>query len=220
MNSRIARALIRWAFQQLYTRFAFAYDAVSACVSRGEWQTWTRAAIPFLRGGRVLEVAFGTGNLHLELRRAGWALVGVDLSPQMLAIAQRKFRRYGLEAQLVRADAQQLPFADARFSTVLMTFPPGFLLQERAQHELRRVLEADGTLVWVDAPWLYPCDVWSRLLNLAFRLTGGCFESSLDETVRRLKAAEGTGEHRWKWQAHAVECAHSRIHVFVATKRE
>jgi RimJ/RimL family protein N-acetyltransferase/SAM-dependent methyltransferase len=49
-------------------------------------------------GGPVLELACGTGRALLPLAEAGYECVGVDLSPHMLAVAQRK--REGMAAEV------------------------------------------------------------------------------------------------------------------------
>src|SRR5438477_6401574 len=72
---------LRFVFHHFYNTFAWTYDAVSAGISLGHWRGWTRAAIPYLRGARILEIAFGTGNLQLDLRAAGFTSFGADLSP-------------------------------------------------------------------------------------------------------------------------------------------
>src|SRR5581483_1666653 len=140
----LTRRLMRFAFDQFYNRFAFTYDVVSAVVSRGEWRSWTRAGIPYLRGSRILEVAFGTGNLQLDLHAAGYRPFGIDLSPNMHAITRSKFRAAGSLPRLVRGDVRALPFAAGAFSSLIVTFPPGFMSDPAAAAELGRVLERSG----------------------------------------------------------------------------
>jgi SAM-dependent methyltransferase len=165
-----------------------------------------------------LEVAFGTGNLHLDLHAAGYAPVGIDLSPQMHAVTRAKFRAAGRGMpRLARARAQALPFADGGFSTVVMTFPPGFVREQGAMPELWRVLEPGGSLLWVDAPLVYPRDAASRWLGWLFGVTGGC--AGKDEIADLLRETEGgTEEGMFRWRVEPVERARSRIHVFVGIK--
>jgi ubiquinone/menaquinone biosynthesis C-methylase UbiE len=191
MLKRTWLALLRFAFHLLYNPFAFTYDFVSALVSRGHWRAWTRAAIPFIVGKRVLEVPCGTGNLLLDLRAAGYAAIGADLSAAMLDITRAKFRRAArLErspgrsvaepkeaeskgAPILSARAQQLPFPNHAFDSITMTFPPGFVRDPRAFAELHRVLRDDGRLIWVDAARLLPRDAISRALNAAIDAVDG-----------------------------------------------
>lgn len=44
------------------------------------------------RGDRVLEIGCGTGTLAISCAEKGASVVGIDVSPQMLAIARRKVR--------------------------------------------------------------------------------------------------------------------------------
>lgn len=170
---RVLRPLILLAFHLFYNPFAFTYDFISALTSRGHWRAWTRAAIPRIHGTRVLEVPCGTGNLLLDLSAAGYAPIGVDLSPWMIRIARGKALRAHANARLVRARAQAMPFACGAFDSIVMTFPPEFIFDPRAFAEFYRVLDEGGRLVWMDAGRLLPRDLWSRVLNRAFDTVNG-----------------------------------------------
>src|SRR5512146_1852007 len=170
---RLTRPLLRYAFHLFYNPFAFTYDLVSAVVSRGRWRAWTRAAIPRIRGTRVLELPCGTGNLLVDMQAAGYAPVGIDLSPAMLGITRGKLLRRGAAAPLARARVQALPFPSRAFDTVVMTFPPEFIYDPRSFAEFHRILTDGGRLVWVDAGRLLPKDAWGRFLNAALDAVSG-----------------------------------------------
>ena len=89
-------ALLRLGFRLLYHEMAWGYDLVSWIVSLGQWRDWQRVAMGYVCGPRVLDLAFGTGNLLLDWHATGMTPVGVDLSPQMARIAARKVRARGL----------------------------------------------------------------------------------------------------------------------------
>ena len=181
-------AFLRLAFHLFYNSFAFTYDLVSAIVSRGQWRAWTRAALPHIVGARVLEIPCGTGNLLLDLRAAGYAPIGADLSAAMLNITRGKFRRAPVDAKILRVRAQVLPFPNRAFDSITMTFPPGFARDPRAFAELHRVLDDGGRLIWVDAGRLLPRDGISRLLNAALDAVGGsgiAFEDFACEMLAR-----------------------------------
>src|SRR2546422_10104367 len=57
--------------------------------------------------GEVLEIAVGTGR-NLDHHRDDVQLTGIELSPEMLAIAQRRAEELGREADLRLGDAQDL----------------------------------------------------------------------------------------------------------------
>ncbi|MDL1894644.1 methyltransferase domain-containing protein [Anaerolineae bacterium CFX7] len=218
-------SFLQFLFHQLYTTFSFGYDTFSNIISRGEWWNWTRAAIPFVRGTRVLELALGSGSLHVDLYDAGYVPVGIDLSPYMLDLTRRKFRSRFPDGsavpRLVRADAKQLPFPSEYFSSLVMTFPPGFAFDGAAMRELWRVLEPNGMVIWVDDPYLYARDTWSRILNSALNLSNVGANTGTEQVMQKLNAVDGGSLMRlFDWRVERVELARSRVHVFLATKRE
>jgi ubiquinone/menaquinone biosynthesis C-methylase UbiE len=162
---------VKFAFRRFYNEFAWTYDMVSRIVSRGRWHDWQRVVLPVLRGSRILEVAFGTGNLLWDMTVEGYQCVGIDLSAYMARITARKFGRRGGEAPICRARAQELPFPDTAFDTLVITFPDYFILDPLAQEEMARVLMPGGCLVIVDGGHILREDYWSRFLNWAFRVT-------------------------------------------------
>ncbi|MDZ5445100.1 methyltransferase domain-containing protein [Micromonospora sp. 4G57] len=100
--------------------------------------------------GRVLEVAIGTGR-NLPHYRFGTSVTGIELSPAMLAIARERAADLGRAVELREGDAEQLPFDDASFDTVvcalsLCTIPDPAI----AIAEMYRVLAPGGTLLLVD----------------------------------------------------------------------
>ena len=71
--------------------------------------------------GDTLEVAIGTG-LNLPHYPTDVRLLGVDLSPEMLALAESAAKRIGRTIDLSVGDAQDLPFADHSFDGVVCTY--------------------------------------------------------------------------------------------------
>jgi 2-polyprenyl-3-methyl-5-hydroxy-6-metoxy-1,4-benzoquinol methylase len=69
-------------------------------------------------GERVLDMACGTGRHSHELARRGFEVVGVDISPDLLAIAEADAEAESLSASFVAADLRELAF-DAEFDFVL-----------------------------------------------------------------------------------------------------
>src|SRR6266568_3133903 len=138
---RVRAHLRKMAFESLYGPFAWLYDRVSRTFFLGQWRLWQRASIAHLRGKRVLEVGMGTGNLQIDLARAGFEACGIDLSPQMLRQARLKAHRLGLAPfRACRARAQALPFPDASFDSVVSTFPSEYIADPTTLAEVARVL--------------------------------------------------------------------------------
>jgi ubiquinone/menaquinone biosynthesis C-methylase UbiE len=100
--------------------------------------------------GDVLEVAIGTGR-NLPLYPDGIRLTGVDFSPQMLQLAQRRAQELGRKVQLRLGDAQALDLPDGAFDTVVCTLSLCAIPDERqAIAEMKRVLRPGGQLLLLD----------------------------------------------------------------------
>lgn len=184
--------LIRAGFRLLYTRFAGLYDVIANLVSFGEWREWGAMALTFIPdGARVLEIGHGPGHLYARILERGLRAVGVDLSPEMGALARRNLVARGAAPALARADAGRLPIADAAFDCLVCAFPTDFIFSSSVLAELRRVLAPGGRVVVVPGARLIKNDPFSRLVRLAYRLTGqGSGAGDLAERVRpRFEAA-------------------------------
>ncbi|MFN2594876.1 MAG: class I SAM-dependent methyltransferase [Actinomycetota bacterium] len=100
--------------------------------------------------GKTLEVAVGTG-LNLSLYPLDVELTGIDLSPEMLAIARRRAEDSSRSVDLQVGDAHALPFEDDTFQTVVCTYSLCNIPDTRlALGEMHRVLRDNGRLVLVD----------------------------------------------------------------------
>ena len=155
---------------------------------RARWYDWANRIAALLRGesatnerrkavrrlnlkpgDRVLEVSAGTGsNLSLIAEEVGPAgrMVGLDISPAMLARCRRKLGGRGLQADLVEGEAAHLPFRDGGLDAV---FHHGGIAEfgdkKGAIAEMVRVARPGARVVICD-PGL-PTD---RKLSLASRL--------------------------------------------------
>jgi SAM-dependent methyltransferase len=70
------------------------------------------------RGHDVLEIGVGLGTDFIRFARAGARLTGVDLTERAVDLVRRRLDLEGLDATLLVADAEALPFEDAGFDTV------------------------------------------------------------------------------------------------------
>jgi SAM-dependent methyltransferase len=66
----------------------------------------------------VLEAGAGTGLTSAGLARGGKCVTLVDISPRACAISRRGYESSGIRANVVRADAFELPFPDDCFDLV------------------------------------------------------------------------------------------------------
>jgi SAM-dependent methyltransferase len=97
-------------------------------------------------GARLLEIGVGTGRLALPLAARGLRVTGVDLSRRMMERLLAK--RGSLSANVVHADAAQLPFARASFDAVLGVHVFHLIPRWReVLREISRVLVPRGVFV-------------------------------------------------------------------------
>jgi ubiquinone/menaquinone biosynthesis C-methylase UbiE len=212
------RRLIRLGFRLLYNEFAFTYDWVSRFVSLGQWKCWQRSVFEFVgddAGQSILEIAHGTGDLQFDLHSRGLRAAGVDLSPNMGKIAQRKLRRAGIRARLARCQAQALPFADAQFDVVICTFPTPFIFEDATLREVRRVLRTEGRLVVVLTGVFTTRGLHIRVLEWLYRVTGQR-EGTADADRVYQPLLEKVTAFGFEPRMERVPCRYSEAHVLIA----
>jgi len=165
--------LISFGFRLLYNELAWLYDPVSWVVSLGQWRRWQQTALAYLPAdGSVLEVGFGPGHLLLAMAAAGYHPFGLDLSPFMLRLAQRRLRRRAAVANLVRGRANALPLAASVFDAVVLTFPTPFVYDPACIRHVERVLKPGARLVVVETGFFTRRNPPARFVEWLYRITG------------------------------------------------
>src|SRR5687768_5916060 len=94
---------------------------VVAGYTASEAEAWI-GQLPITPGGRVLDVACGTGNLAIPAARRGARVTGCDIAANLLEQARARARKEGLEIQFDEADAEALPYTDASFDMVVSMY--------------------------------------------------------------------------------------------------
>jgi demethylmenaquinone methyltransferase/2-methoxy-6-polyprenyl-1,4-benzoquinol methylase len=131
----------------MFDGVARRYDLTNTVLSFGRdrgWRRATREALDLAPGQRVLDVGAGTGVSTQELAASGAYAVGLDLSIGMLQAGRRV--RPGVP--LLAGDALRLPFPDAAFDAVTISFALRNVVEPAvALRELARVTRPGGRLV-------------------------------------------------------------------------
>ncbi|WP_116047066.1 class I SAM-dependent methyltransferase [Amycolatopsis palatopharyngis] len=190
--------------RELWERYAPRYDRDIGWCERlqfGDGRAWVCAKAT----GEVLEVAIGTGR-NLGYYPEETRLTGIDFSPAMLDIARQRATQLGRLVDLREADAQELPFPDASFDTVVCTLSLCGIPDERAAiAEMYRVLRPGGTLLLLDHIGSH-----HRLIHFGQRLLEILTVRTLGDyqTRRPLPLVQGCGfviQHQQRLKAGTME---------------
>ena len=132
----------------MFDEVAARYDLTNAVLSFGQdrgWRTAVRAALGLQPGERVLDMAAGTATSSAALAASGAHVVSCDFSLGMLRVGKLAAHP-GVE--LVAGDGLALPFTDASFDAVSISFGLRNTADPvQALCELRRVTRPGGRLV-------------------------------------------------------------------------
>jgi len=142
--------------REMFSRLAERYDLVNDVMSFGMHRKWKREAVRLAldgrRGGRVLDLCCGTGDMSFLAEELGASsVVGADFTVPMLSVARRRAAEESRRPGFVGADALRLPFGDAVFDSITVGYglrnvaDPG-----NALREMRRVLAPGGRAVVLD----------------------------------------------------------------------
>jgi demethylmenaquinone methyltransferase/2-methoxy-6-polyprenyl-1,4-benzoquinol methylase len=153
-------------------------------------------------GDRVLDVATGTGLVAAELRsRCSCTVVAVDQSPAMLAAARARFAATGAAGvQLLAAEAEHLPFADASFDALTFTYLLRYVDDPaRTLRELARVVRPGGAVASLEfgVPRSAPARAaWRLYTDIGLPVLGGLVSREWREVGRFLgPSIRGFYEH-------------------------
>ena len=142
--------------RSMFDGIAGVYDPMNLVISAFQEPRWRLRAVEMAQlrpGGRAIDVATGTGKVAADLQRRvqpGGEVLGVDISPGMIGVAQRRFNaRPGLT--YVVGDALALPAADAAFDAATIAFGMRNLPDYRQGFaEMRRVVRPGGRVVCLE----------------------------------------------------------------------
>jgi SAM-dependent methyltransferase len=105
-----------------------------------------RAAV--VPGQDVLDVAAGTGNAAIPAAQAGGQVIATDLTPELFVAGRARAAEAGVAIDWIAADAEALPFEEARFDRVLSSLGVQFAPRhEVVAAELVRVCRPGGRIV-------------------------------------------------------------------------
>ncbi|SER16249.1 demethylmenaquinone methyltransferase [Microlunatus flavus] len=185
----------------MFDHVAERYDLANDVLSLGQDRAWRRAvleAVGARPGERVLDLAAGTGTSSEPFAAAGATVVPTDLSLGMLRVGKQ--RRPALS--FVAADALQLPYADASFDAVTISF--GLRNVEDTQAalaEMRRVTRPGGRLVVCE----FSAPVWAP-----FRVV---YTEYLMAALPRIARAVSSNPAAYVYLAESIRAWPDQVHL-------
>ncbi|HIZ85489.1 MAG TPA: bifunctional demethylmenaquinone methyltransferase/2-methoxy-6-polyprenyl-1,4-benzoquinol methylase UbiE [Candidatus Coprenecus stercoravium] len=156
----------------MFDSIAPTYDRLNHILSFGIDRLWRRRLVRKVVGAvqegssaRVLDVACGTGDVSIALKRQGLDVTGADISEKMLAVARTKAG----DIEFIYGNAAGLPFDDDTFDCVTIAFGiRNFDMRPQCIKELRRILKDGGMLAVVE--FSIPRNrLWRSIYTLYFK---------------------------------------------------
>ena len=145
----------------LFATIAPRYDLINDLQSFGLHRLWKRRLLRMADGKpgeRGLDLCCGTGDVAFALAGCGVEMAGLDFSAPMLAVAEQRLRKAEAKGRgaappvrFLQGDAQQIPFPDASFDVVTVSYGLRNLADWRqGLREMKRVTRPGGRLLILD----------------------------------------------------------------------
>lgn len=159
---------------KIFEKIAHRYDIANRILSLGIDKLWRKKVISLIPDEEVgvLDLATGTGDLLLEIvqnRKRIKRAVGVDMSPQMLKLAEKKALDRGIydRCSFRIGDITYLHFKNLEWDWITIAFgirnTPDTL---KVLQEMRRVLKKKGKVIILE--FSLPSQIWLRWLYLFY----------------------------------------------------
>lgn len=149
--------------RRVFSPIAVNYDRPALVLSLFRYRAWHRFLLSKLdvaTGGRVLDVATGTGSIALDLRRrSDLEVVACDITSAMLRVAQERSDRAGAGLRLVECSADVPPFQDGSFDAISFAYLLRYVRDVPGTIDsLARLLKPGGVMASLD--FAVPRGLW------------------------------------------------------------
>ena len=144
-----------------YERFAYVYDELMTDIPYDEYVEWIQLHAPSTEYPTLLDIGCGTGTLTMQLADAGYNVSGVDLSEEMLSVAQARAEESGKTIPYYAMSMDELDGFDGLDVAIIPIDSINYVTEEVAVFEtLKRVYAAlrDGGQLFFDVHSLFKMD--------------------------------------------------------------
>lgn len=149
---------------------------IKCACSQGQIMKVRSQVVPHATGD-ILELGCGGGiNMEFYDPDRMTSFTGLDPSPQLLAMSRAATQERGIDADIQGGVGEAMPFADARFDTVVTTFTLCSVADQAAVlAEIRRVLKPGGTALFLEHGAAPDAGVakWQRRIEPVWKRIGG-----------------------------------------------
>jgi SAM-dependent methyltransferase len=101
-----------------------------------------------VRDKLVVDLGCGSGENVVPLRQRGARVIGIDISPHLIAIAEERLRKHGVDVELRIASAYETYLLDESVDVVFCMSVLHHLQLDRIKKEIRRILKPNGLFVF------------------------------------------------------------------------
>lgn len=99
----------------------------------------------------ILDVGCGSGKLAIGIRNKAKVLVGIDVSPAMIKLARRNFKKYGSNATFLIRDAAFTSLCSSSFTHIIFSFSLHHTRNRKAWlDEATRLLKKNGDVIIIE----------------------------------------------------------------------
>lgn len=144
-----------------YNRFSEVYDQLMTDIPYDSYVEWVMTHAPADSFKRLLDIGCGTGTLSMMFAQSGYAVSGVDLSEDMLIIAQERASQMGMHIPFFAMSMDELEGFDELDVAVIPIDSINYVTDEEAvKRTLEKVYEAlrPGGQLFFDVHSLFKMD--------------------------------------------------------------
>lgn len=145
----------------MYDQFAFIYDRLMSDIPYAKYAEWVQEKAPVSVGSKLVDIGCGTGVLSVQFAKAGYDVLGVDLSESMLTIAQNRSIENNVSVSFICQSMVEMDGIEEVDIAVIAIDSLNYLeTKDDVQHTFQHIYDflVDGGQLFFDIHSLYKMD--------------------------------------------------------------